>query len=538
MIIFHILITAVSCISYTAHPSEMLLVDKRELLKSFECDINCTLCGTLVLPSINPAYNYMNKTSFQNYCYCHFRCSCCSSIFHASCFVRERADKLTTCPNPSCHTIFSPSEMERFFGQLLLSYAHNDGPIGEFKKLYDEYKIKMYKDSDIKAHPPNFEPITFASIPSLNLALFHVRKRGDFPEKAIFMNILINGRMAHVLMDPRIWDKLANYLISKNNCPEKKKEYIHNLMGAIIKRPTPKNLHANNQPIFTFSDKLYHIRLIVNALSTINDINDYMNIYQMYVVKVDFPEISELRAVYFFAYMFQDPYALLKITDSFLLYEERAKRNVGKLSTSNANLLNKFEGHYQDTLVNTSEAVFRKLYSDYISTAQMKRLLAIHLNNHADYKNNHIVKMLLRLVLGTGRESTAYSMSQADFMFRALFFFCESPEIYLSPGEICGVLKWFNTNNEHFTPEEHTKAEYLVKWMLEIPIPPKAIELFMDTLINNYSPYLGMTYAEHLPRDILLAMSDGNIRQEFMDQESADDFENFVLLYKKFTLKH
>ncbi|KAI5150713.1 hypothetical protein ENBRE01_1659 [Enteropsectra breve] len=101
MRVFHILIAAVSCISYTASPSEMLLVDKNDLKEIVKCELNCSLCNTKIYANTKLMYDYTKKTSFQNYCYNHFKCSCCSHVFHANCFVYSQTVNINKCPYPS-----------------------------------------------------------------------------------------------------------------------------------------------------------------------------------------------------------------------------------------------------------------------------------------------------------------------------------------------------------------------------------------------------------------------------------------------------
>ncbi|KAI5150711.1 hypothetical protein ENBRE01_1657 [Enteropsectra breve] len=531
MHIFHILITAVNCLSYTIMPWEMLLVDKRELSESAGCRPNCTICNKNINSSTS-AENYdASEASFENFSYNHFRCSCCSSIFHARCFVHKTFDKFTICPNPYCFTMYSESEMERFFGQLLLSYAYNNRPIKEFKNLYDEYKKIKFNVIDINTHELNSELVSFASLPDIKKALSAQSKIKKVKDESIFFDILINGRMALALMDPCIWKKLYEYLRRKEVIGCKIKTYMMEMVNG-KKRNASKEFDALDNPILSPRDKLYNIFILARAMRGKND-NYYMDVYFDNVENAKCPEIC---AKYFFSYLFQRPHALLTIEYSKLCYKSSIQNSDGSLKEPFSTVLDNFDSYYQDALLSISEAAFRKLYNDYIYSTQNQGSLAIHLSTHTDYKKNYLVKMLVRLVLGTGGQPALYSAYHRNLLFEVLFFCCKSRAIFLYPGEICGLLKCLNANIVYFTPEERDNSINILKWMLEMPLPPEAIELYVDTLINNYSTFLGWIYAQYIPHVTLLEMVNGNLRDKFKDPASANDFRMRLLFYQSIRL--
>ncbi|KAI5152807.1 hypothetical protein ENBRE01_3020 [Enteropsectra breve] len=530
MRIFHILITVISCLSYTANPLEMLLVHKKDLEEIVNKKMSCTLCGTNICQNKNESYDDSNKTSFMNYCFNHFRCSCCASVFHANCFVRNIDDKFATCPNPYCSSMYSLSEMERFFGQLLLSYAYNNEPIKEYKNMFDEYRLRMFKDFGINANLLWSKPITFAYLAKAYEKREPETKINRIIEE-IVINTLINGRMAHALMDSVLWNKLGDYLISKINYPLEQKEYIKTLMGSDMTRPYHKKFDANKKPIFSLRDKLYKIRTLVNAMNPIEDKPKLHEIYNTYIVNPRYKEISALRATYFFVCLFQKPDALLVIEETGIqLSEKLTKPN--KLSIEiRDGALDEFKWFFRETLMGSSEALFRKLYTDYIFSKN-KGSMTINLDPTATNEINYLVKWLVRLVLGVGHQPAAYFEIHKIFIFKSLNLCCVKPEIKLLPGEICSALKWFSMNNKHITKEEQNISEYFLKWMLEIPISPGAIALFQGTLISNYSSYLGRIYAKYIPCDTLVAICGGDLQNKFKDADSALEFEKFVLEHK------
>ncbi|KAI5152805.1 hypothetical protein ENBRE01_3018, partial [Enteropsectra breve] len=446
MHIFNLMIEVISCISYALRPSKMLLVDKKDLQKLLKKEPYCTLCGTHVYPAKNRFYEEANKTSFLNYCFNHFRCSCCLSVFHANCFVYFRANIVTTCPNPYCSSMYSLSEMERFFGQLLLCYAHNNEPIEEYKNLYDEYRLRMFNNFGINTNQLNSEPVTFASLKRAQRAYSHQNKLSNIMEE-IFISTLINGRMVFVLMNPHIWDTLSNYLIKEINYFHKKTEQVTNLLVGDAKRQITTKCAATKQPILFPRDKLYFILQVIRAMSLKDDANSYLDIYLNYVENIEYSEISELRATYFFACLFQLPDALLLVKKSYIVYRTILARDARSSSEIKAMRLDKFKRHFQDTLMSSSEALFRKLYTEYNATEQRQESIAISLDPNVCTEINYWVKMLVRLVLGVGGQPIVYSVVQKDFMFESLYLCSKDPEIMLSPGEICGILKLFNTND-------------------------------------------------------------------------------------------
>ncbi|KAI5150714.1 hypothetical protein ENBRE01_1660 [Enteropsectra breve] len=381
---------------------------------------------------------------------------------------------------------------------------------------------------DIRAHKLNSELVSFASLPYVKEALGSQKEIKKLEDEKIFMGILINGRMALVLMDPQIFDKLSDYLIGKKTFSLGKKEYIQKLIDGTAKRENTKSLKTDMKQVFCPYDKLYHICPILRAMCTIKGKDEYWNIYLRLVKNVEIPKISELRAAYYFAFIFHYPDALLKI--EYIISEFRVSTSTqdASLNIFNANLSEKSKNFYHDALISASEAVFRKLYSDYISSPQKQELMTIKLETKTDYKENYLVKMLVRLVLGIGYQPSVYSAPDREFVFRVLMFCSKNTECKLYPDEICGLLKWFNMNNEYFTPEERENSINILKPMLAIPIPAAAIALFQDTLVNNYSPYLGWIYAEYIPCDSLETICSGDLQKKFKDAYSPREFEKFV----------
>ncbi|KAI5150710.1 hypothetical protein ENBRE01_1656 [Enteropsectra breve] len=527
MRIFHILITAVSCISYTILPSDMLLVDKKDLKDKLINTLNCTLCNMNIDSSTN-AENYdANKSSFKNYCYNLFRCSYCSHIFHARCFVCYRPDKHIACPNPYCFTVYSQSEMERFFGQLLLSYAYNDVPAKEFKNLYDEYKTRLIKLLNIKAKPPIPEPLTFAHLEMSQIQFVHQDKITKIIEE-IFINILLNGRIAHALMDPQIWDKLSVYLIREIGYTDNGHKYLTKMLQGNANKRYIRNFTEDSKPILTPRDYLDTILYLARVMRD-KDVNYYMDVYLNEVENALYPEFSKICALYFFSYLFQMPDAFLKIEYSLLYYIRAVQNSDGSINDRYTIKIEKFREHFQDTLVSASEAIFRKLYTDYIDSPQKQGLLAIKLCTNTEFKHNYLVKMLVRLVLRTGYQPILYSAPDREFVFRVLLFCSKNIECKLYPGEICGVLKLFKMNNENFTPDQKEQSVSIIKGLLMTPIPSESIKLFVDTLINNYSSYLGQIYAKYIHYDSLKAICGGYLQKNFKNEDSAREFKKFVL---------
>ncbi|KAI5150709.1 hypothetical protein ENBRE01_1655 [Enteropsectra breve] len=539
MFIFHIMVTVINCISYTPRPTEMLLVDKRVLWNRQKDVPHFTYCcEDLLYSTINEAYDESNKDSFLNYSYKHFKCSSCLFIFHAKCFVGLKNGTNIKCPNLYCNTIYTESEIERFLGQLLLSYAFNKKPIKKFRRVYNEYKRPMSIHPECPNFRQDYEPSIHNFKEGVYKAPSHESEIKRFNDEDTFINILITGRMAHVLMDSSLRNILYEYIIRKCHLGEHLKDTMSEITeeGILHTQLYPGKCKAANEIIIYPRYMAHKIFTITRGLDKNGDQNSYVSDYDRYVRKISCKKTSEVCANHFFTHIFQKPDSIVKIEDSIIVFKDVTANQSGYQYEDNAELLDRFKQDFRRVLMSSSEAVFRELYTEYVSCEKRKGLVVLELDSNMCRENKNIPKMLLRMGLGTNGKHIDYVREHSNVLFKILSFFSKILGLELDACEICSVLKWFNKNSNYITLEgEEENSINILKWMFAIPIPPEAIELYVDTLINNYSPYLGRIYARYISKNTLLVMCNEGILQKFKDAECADDFKNHLFDYKRIT---
>ncbi|KAI5153685.1 hypothetical protein ENBRE01_3220, partial [Enteropsectra breve] len=405
----------------------------------------------------------------------------------------------------------------------------NKGSLDEFKALYSEYIETISKVHDTKSSPPSTksspldsERTSCSSNAKLNIVQYYDGGITEFNYTTV-MGIIINGKIALSLMDFELWRILSEYLVKGKIISVGDQVYIAKLAQGKEKRKETLKRNLDGELVFKPTHKLGRLFSMADEMNNKNAPRDYVNVYSKYIENAQAKEMSHLCNMYFFTYIFQQPDALLnveKLIWCILGHTEIIDKKIN---------IDKFQKRFLDVLIVANETVLKELFKNYnVSSNGELGLLMQILKYCARHEDFRIAKRLLRMALGVDGKCSSYAALFRDVSFKILFFCSRSPEIRFEACEICNTLKWCNANEKYFSAEQKEMSLCIFQYLLRIPIKIESIEIYQDTLANNYSSYLGGIYTKFIPSDSLHAICGGKLWQQFRDAECMNDFQRIL----------